>query len=118
MNIKIPTITAAAVISLLTSTVYAQHAGGHATQVAGGAATSSSSQQVSGTGTVRSIDAAKRVVNLSHDPIPAIGWPQMTMDFTVGPQVDLSTVKPGQAVEFTLVPAGSNYTIAGIKPKG
>ena len=87
----------------------------------GGTSTSATTpaKDVAGTGTVRKVDAARRVVNLSHDPIPAIGWPQMTMDFAVDPKVDLSTVKAGQAVEFTLGPAGGgNYAITSIKPKG
>lgn len=70
-----------------------------------------------GTGTVKKVDTAKRTVNLSHGPIPAINWPAMSMDFQVAPEVDLSGVKTGQSVEFTLADAGSgNYTVTSIKP--
>ena len=70
-----------------------------------------------GTGTVKKVDPAKHMVNLSHGPIPAINWPAMTMDFTVAPEVDLSTVKAGQSVEFTLAEAGGGkYTVTSIKP--
>lgn len=73
---------------------------------------------VSATGSVKRVDAAKRVVNLSHGAIPAISWPAMTMDFAVAPGVDLTAVKPGQNVEFTLVPGqGRDYVISAIKPK-
>jgi Copper binding periplasmic protein CusF len=34
-----------------------------------------------GIGTVNSVDPAQHKVNLSHNPIPEIGWPAMTMDF-------------------------------------
>ena len=54
------------------------------------------------TGTVNSVDAAGRKVNLSHGPIPQIGWPAMTMDFAVAPSVDLKAVTPGMRVDFTL----------------
>jgi Cu/Ag efflux protein CusF len=54
------------------------------------------------TGTVNSVDPAQRKVNLSHNPIPEIGWPAMTMDFPVGPSVDLSGLKPGTRVNFTI----------------
>src|SRR3546814_6265441 len=65
------------------------------------------------TGTIRRVDTATRVVNLSHGPIPAIGWPAMTMDFNVAPEVTLSSVQPGQAVRVTLVPAaGGPYTVS------
>ena len=42
-----------------------------------------------GTGTVNSVDPAQHKVNLSHNPIPEIGWPAMTMDFPVAASVDL-----------------------------
>jgi Cu(I)/Ag(I) efflux system protein CusF len=70
-----------------------------------------------GTGTVKKVDPAKRMVNLSHGPIPAINWPAMTMDFPVAPDVDLGSVKAGQSVEFTLAEAGGGkYTVTSIKP--
>ena len=58
--------------------------------------------QVQGTGTVNSVDAATRKVNLSHSPIPAIGWPAMTMDFSVAPSVAMAALKPGTKVDFTM----------------
>ncbi len=70
-----------------------------------------------GTGTVKKVDPAKHMVNLSHGPIPAINWPAMTMDFPVAPDVDLGSVKAGQSVEFTLAEAGGGkYTVTSIKP--
>lgn len=75
------------------------------------------SQGVVTTGTIRRVDTAKRVVNLSHGPIPAIGWPAMTMDFNVAPEVNLSDVQPGQAVRVTLVPAAAGtYSVSAIEP--
>jgi Cu/Ag efflux protein CusF len=55
-----------------------------------------------GVGTVNGINAAKRTVNLSHEPIPSVGWPAMTMDLPVASSVDLTAVKPGTRVTFTL----------------
>jgi Cu(I)/Ag(I) efflux system protein CusF len=78
-------------------------------------------QTATATGTVKKVDPAKHTVNLSHGPIPAINWPAMTMDFAVAPDVNLSAVKPGQEVEFTLAPkpgAKGEYTVTGVKPKG
>lgn len=79
------------------------------------------SDAVTATGTVKRVDPGKRIVNLSHAPIPAISWPAMTMDFAVAPAVDLSGVKPGQEVEVTLVPkqgSSMDYTVTHMKPKG
>lgn len=57
---------------------------------------------VHATGTVNAIDEAGRKVNLSHGPIPQVGWPAMTMDFAVAPSVDLKAISPGARVDFTL----------------
>jgi Cu/Ag efflux protein CusF len=76
------------------------------------------SQPITSTGVVKGVDAAKRRLNLAHDPIPAIGWPAMTMEFDVAKTVDLGAVKPGQAVAFTLVKDGGGYTVTAVKPKG
>ena len=55
-----------------------------------------------GTGTVNSVDPAQHKVNLSHNPIPEIGWPAMTMEFPVAPSIDLKAIKPGMRVNFTI----------------
>jgi len=72
-----------------------------------------------GTGTVNSVDASGHKINLTHGPIPALGWPGMTMDFAVAPAVDLRALKPGTRVDFTLEQSdGGNYQIQSIKPAG
>jgi Cu(I)/Ag(I) efflux system periplasmic protein CusF len=70
-----------------------------------------------GTGTVNSVDVAAHRVNVSHGPIPAIGFPSMTMDFAVAPSVDLQEVKPGIRVNFTIEKGeGGMYVIQSIAP--
>jgi Cu/Ag efflux protein CusF len=72
-----------------------------------------------GTGTVNSLDASGHKINLTHGPIPALGWPGMTMDFAVAPAVDLRTLKPGTRVDFTIEQGdGGNYEIQSVKPAG
>jgi Cu/Ag efflux protein CusF len=72
-----------------------------------------------GTGTVNSVDPAQHKINLSHQPIPDIGWPAMTMDFPVAASVDLKPVKPGTLVNFTIEKGqGGMYEIKGITPAG
>jgi Cu(I)/Ag(I) efflux system periplasmic protein CusF len=74
---------------------------------------------VQGTGTVNSVDAAGHKVNLAHNPIPAIGWPAMTMDFAVAPSVDLKALKPGTRVDFMMQRGGDGmYVIHSITPAG
>jgi Cu/Ag efflux protein CusF len=72
-----------------------------------------------GTGTVNSVDPTQHKVNLSHNPIPEIGWPAMTMDFPVKPSVDLNAIKPGSRVNFTIEKGqGGMYEIQKIMPAG
>jgi Cu/Ag efflux protein CusF len=73
----------------------------------------------SGTGTVNTVDAGRRTVTLTHGPIPAIGWPAMTMDFAVAPGADLSAVQPGAQVMFTLSKGADGvYQIDHVMPAG
>jgi Cu/Ag efflux protein CusF len=72
-----------------------------------------------GTGTVDSVDPAQHKVTLSHNPIPEIGWPAMTMEFPVKPSVDLNALKPGSRVNFTIEKGqGGMYEIQSITPTG
>ncbi len=73
---------------------------------------------VQATGQVVSVDAGKNAIKIKHDPIKSLGWPVMTMLFTVGSGVDLSGVQAGDAVTFTLKPQGKDdYIISGLKKK-
>jgi Cu/Ag efflux protein CusF len=72
-----------------------------------------------GTGTVNSVDASGHKINLTHGPIPALGWPGMTMDFAAAPAVDLRTLKAGTRVDFTIEQGdGGTYEIQSVKPAG
>ena len=69
----------------------------------------------SATGTVESVNAQQRKIKLNHEPIPSIGWPAMSMEFPAASSVDLTKVKPGSKVKFTLS-KGSNgtYTVESL----
>jgi Cu(I)/Ag(I) efflux system protein CusF len=68
-------------------------------------------------GVVNAIDTAQRKVNVSHGSIKSLGWPAMTMDFPVNQDVDLSTVKAGMKVNFTLVKgANGAWVVDTLKP--
>lgn len=91
-----------AVALLVTTPVLAQsgsHAGhgGQTEQRIGGTTTEPKAAAV-----IHKIDAEKGVVNVTHDPIPALDWPEMTMDLPVTKRVDLSKFKAGEKVTITL----------------
>jgi Cu/Ag efflux protein CusF len=68
----------------------------------------------SGTGTVTAVNVASRKVTLDHGPIPKVKYPAMKMEFPVAPSVDLSKVKTGDKVNFTLSGSGNSYTVQSI----
>lgn len=71
-----------------------------------------------GTGKVISVDAANNSIKIDHDPIKALGWPKMKMVFTADKNIDLSRYKAGDAVTFTLKPAGKDdYVIVDVKKR-
>ena len=55
-----------------------------------------------GEGEVREVRPADGILNLAHEPIEALGWPAMTMDFDVRQDVDLTTLRPGDRIHFTM----------------
>jgi Cu(I)/Ag(I) efflux system membrane fusion protein len=57
---------------------------------------------VPGRGTVTGIDVAKGRVELDHEPIQALKWPRMTMEFVVSDKTALAKLKKGDIVEFEL----------------
>ena len=70
-------------------------------------------------GVVNAVDTTQRKVNVSHGSIKSLGWPAMTMDFPVNQDVDLSTIKAGMKVNFTLIKgANGSWTVDSLKPSG
>lgn len=63
---------------------------------------------IAATGKINSIDAGKGSINITHDPIKALSWPKMKMEFSVVKGVDLSGFKAGDAVTFSLKPQGED----------
>jgi Cu/Ag efflux protein CusF len=77
----------------------------HTTAVVGillalGLSHSAAQADAQGTGTINSVDADEGVVNITHGPIPALSWPEMTMDLPVTDGVDLAEINTGDEVRF------------------
>lgn len=69
---------------------------------------------VQGTGVVKAVMPSHGMLTLAHDPIPALEWPAMTMDFKVAEGVDIASLKPEQRIMFTLEKEGDRYVITAI----
>ena len=81
-----------------------------------GMGTAKPATTAAGSGTVTAVSIPNRKVTLDHGPIPAIDWPAMKMEFPVARAVDLSKVKTGDKVSFTLSGSGKSYTVQSISP--
>lgn len=74
-------------------------------------------QGIPATGIVKSVDAAAGKLVIDHDPIPALKWPKMVMDFRLADKTLANKVKAGDKVKFTLTPGEKgSYTVTAIEP--
>ena len=81
------------------------------------ASPTSASTSIAATGTVKSVDAAKGKVVIDHDPIPALKWPRMVMDFQLADKAMASKVKAGDQVKFDMKEGGQGaYVITAMEP--
>ena len=62
--------------------------------------TSAEHKEIMGSGVVNNIDLDNRKINLSHEAIPALKWPKMTMDMNVSDNIDLNMLSPDEAINF------------------
>jgi Cu/Ag efflux protein CusF len=80
------------------------------------ASTAVAAAPIQATGKLVSVNASEHTVKLTHDPIPALHWPAMTMLFTVEEGVALDQAAAGDVVTFTLIPRGKDdYIIHSLK---
>ncbi|MBG0624203.1 cation efflux system protein CusF [Enterobacter roggenkampii] len=73
-------------------------------------------QVINGTGIVKDIDLTNKKVTISHEAIPAIGWPAMTMRFTfIEADESINALKVGSHVDFSFVQQGNISLLKSIK---
>lgn len=73
--------------------------------------------EASAHGVLNEINAANGSVNITHPPMPEIGWPEMTMDMPVTGRVDLLAYAEGDAVAFTVRRGRDDvYRIVAMQP--
>lgn len=69
------------------------------------------SSNVTGRGDIIWADPDERKVRMSHEPIPELNWPSMTMNFGVTSEVVLDELEPGSSVHFTLKRVDDTWVI-------
>lgn len=72
------------------------------------------SKKIMGTGILKELMPSKNKVNMAHDPIPAIDWPSMVMDFDIKENVSLKGLNKDDKVEFELEKGENGYVIKSI----
>jgi len=75
------------------------------------------SQMIMGNGVIKKLMPDEHKLNMYHEPIEAIGWQSMTMDFSFKHGVDVNDLKPEDAVIFHLEKAADGYVITSISKK-
>ncbi|NOX82776.1 MAG: efflux RND transporter periplasmic adaptor subunit [Alphaproteobacteria bacterium] len=71
--------------------------------------------EIQGQGIVNTTMPNMSMINITHEPVEALNWPVMTMDFTTSKSIDLSKFEKGAAIRFTLMPDDSgSYMITAI----
>ncbi|WP_297607808.1 copper-binding protein [uncultured Sutterella sp.] len=104
------------VLAVLSASVYA--AGGSMNGMAGmdhsghmgmmqGESTQTAQHAVAAKGVVKSVDLKAGKVTISHEPIPELKWPAMTMRFTFRDPKLVEGVKAGDKVNFTFLQEGT-----------
>ena len=69
------------------------------------------------TGVINTVEADSRTLNVTHEPIPALNWPAMTMDFPTAEGVKLDGFKPNGKARFRIREgADGRYVIDAIEP--
>ncbi|CAB3755597.1 efflux RND transporter periplasmic adaptor subunit [Paraburkholderia solisilvae] len=57
-------------------------------------------------------------ITFSHQPVPALGWPAMTMSFDKPAPTAFAGVKVGDTVHFVFKPSGDGYQLTKVEPAG
>jgi Cu(I)/Ag(I) efflux system membrane fusion protein len=66
---------------------------------------------IEGKGIIKVLNVSQHTVTLQHEPIPALNWPVMTMDFTVDKKIEIKNFKVGDHVKFILKSTTENQFI-------
>ena len=68
------------------------------------------------TGKVENVTA--KDITFSHQPVPALGWPAMTMSFNKPASDAFPDVKPGQMMHFVFKQSDDGYQLTKVEPVG
>lgn len=70
-----------------------------------------------GTGVITAIDPKTAKLTIQHEPIPAVGWPAMTMAFKANPPTLLRGLRVGQRIGFDVKIQGMAAEVTAVRPQ-
>lgn len=103
-------------ISILPAVAAANEHGGHANHTPN-TAEATDSRIYTADGVIASIDVQSGTVTISHEALPALGWPKMTMRFRVDTPSLLSEVTVGDTVRFDFRNSNGTSVILDMETK-
>lgn len=66
---------------------------------------------IDGKGIIKAFNTVTHSLTLQHEPIPALNWPEMTMDFSVVKDVDFNLFRVGDHIQFILEKDKENHLV-------
>ncbi|RJX31040.1 MAG: hypothetical protein C4516_09205 [Oxalobacter sp.] len=66
-------------------------------------------------GVVKKVNVSKGTVTFTHEPIPSLGWPAMTMDFSVKDKSLFDKLVVGKKVTLEFQQQGGENVVTGVK---
>jgi Cu(I)/Ag(I) efflux system protein CusF len=82
-----------------------------------GMSMASAAKHGQGKGVIKAIDLKAGALTIQHGPIPAVGWPAMTMAFKAKPTQLLTGLKVGEAVSFDTTVRGMAADVTAVRPQ-
>lgn len=70
-----------------------------------------------GVGVITAIDRKTAKLTIQHGPIPAVGWPAMTMAFKANPPTLLRGLEVGQRIGFDVKTQGMAAEVTAVRPQ-
>jgi Cu(I)/Ag(I) efflux system protein CusF len=98
-------------LAVLPGVVRAAEHGAHGHGHAQTTASPEARQIYTATGIIKSIDQAANRVVIAHGPVPALGWPGMTMGFVFEDASLLDGLQTGDQVRFDFRPEPGNVFV-------
>ena len=75
-----------------------------------------SAKSIPGKGVIKNLQGGK--ITLSHEPVAALNWPAMTMDFTLADGALPEGIAAGENIEFEFHQAGDAYVVTKVQRAG